>query len=129
MVRNIGLHRSARKMAHTIGKEDLAMYATSAIIQMCSLESYAKGVNDFVDSMTWYPIEFYLMWAPRFEPWTAQDSLTIQVLMQYFISFDWFLELTRQRLTEIYDKELVDRMLPFKQEDYYFNNTQRKHAQ
>lgn len=47
-----------------------------------------------------------------------------QVLMQYFLSFDWFLELTRQRLTEIYDKELVDRMLPFKQEDYFFNSTE-----
>ena len=43
--------------------------------------------------------------------------------MMYFFSFDWFMELTRQRLTEIYDKDLVDRMLPFKQEDYFFNNT------
>ena len=46
--------------------------------------------------------------------------------MQYFISFDWFLELTRQRLTEIYDKELVDRMIPFRQEDYFWNDTNRK---
>jgi hypothetical protein len=47
-------------------------------------------------------------------------------MMQYFISFDWFLELTRQRLTEIYDKELVDRMIPFRQEDYFWNDTNRK---
>ena len=46
--------------------------------------------------------------------------------MQYFLSFDWFLELTRQRLTEIYDKELVDRMLPFKQEDYFTQDSHRK---
>lgn len=46
--------------------------------------------------------------------------------MQYFVSFDWFLEITRQRLTEIYDKELVDRMIPFRQEDYFFNNTNCK---
>lgn len=45
------------------------------------------------------------------------------MLIQYFQTFDWSLELTRQRLTEIYDKELVDRMLPFKEEDYFFNNT------
>jgi acyl-homoserine lactone acylase PvdQ len=44
-------------------------------------------------------------------------------MLQYFLSFDWFLELTRQRLTEIYDKELVDRMLPFKQKDYFWNDT------
>jgi hypothetical protein len=80
-------------------------------------------VNDLVDSLSWYPIEFYILWAPHFEPWTVEDSIGMQVLMQYFISFDWFLEMTRQRLTEIYDKELVDRMLPFKQEDYFFNNS------
>jgi acyl-homoserine lactone acylase PvdQ len=91
-----------------------------------SLQAYSDGVNDFVDSLTWWPVEFYLMWAGPFEPWRPEDSLTMQVLMQYFISFDWFLELTRQRLTEIYDKELVDRMLPFRQQDYFFNNTHCK---
>lgn len=79
-----------------------------------------------MDSLSWYPIEFYILWAPHFEPWTVEDSLGMQVLMQYFISFDWFLELTRQRLTEIYDKELVDRMLPFKQEDYFWKDTHCK---
>jgi acyl-homoserine lactone acylase PvdQ len=83
------------------------------------LESYAKGVNDFVDSMDWWPLEFYMMWTGGhgqggFEPWTPEDTLCVQVMVQYFISFDWFLELTRQRLTEIYDKELVDKMLPFR---------------
>jgi acyl-homoserine lactone acylase PvdQ len=87
------------------------------------LESYARGVNDFVDSLTWWPIEFYLLWVPKFEPWTVEDSLGIQVLMQYMVSFDWFLELTRQRLTEIYDKELVDRMLPFRRQDYFYKET------
>lgn len=64
--------------------------------------------------MSWYPIEFYMFWAAHPEPWTPEDSITQQVLIQYFLSFDWFFELTRQRLTEIYDKELVDRMMPFK---------------
>lgn len=91
-----------------------------------SLQAYADGVNDLVDSLSWYPIEFYLMWTPHFEPWTVEDSLCYQSLFQYFISFDWFLELTRQRLTEIYDKELVDRMLPFKKKDYFYQNTERK---
>lgn len=90
------------------------------------MEAYTKGVNDFVDSMDFYPIEFYMLWAPHFEPWLPEDSVCLQVLMQYFVSFDWFLEITRQRLTEIYDKELVDKMLPFKQEDYFWNNTECK---
>ena len=98
--------------------------ATSLIINVYSLESYAKGVNDYIDSLTWYPLEFYLLWTPHPEIWKPEYTIRAQVLMQYFLSFDWFLELTRQRLTEIYDKELVDRMLPFKQEDYFFNNTE-----
>ena len=83
-------------------------------------------MNDFVDSLKWYPIEFYIMWTPAFETWTVEDSLCFQVLFQYFVSFDWFLELTRQRLTEIYDKELVDRMLPFRKEDYFYKDTECK---
>ena len=59
-----------------------------------------------------YPIEFYIFWT-KFEAWTAYDSLCLHVMLQYFISFDWFLELTRQKLTELYDKDMVDRMLAF----------------
>lgn len=69
-----------------------------------------------------YPIEFYLTWT-EFAPWTPYDSLSILVVLQYFISFDWFLELTRSRLTEIYDKDLVDRMMPFREDLLYYNNT------
>lgn len=46
--------------------------------------------------------------------------------MQYFIANDWFFELVRQRLTEIYDKDMVDKMIPFQEEFYYFNNTNSK---
>ena len=92
------------------------------------MQAYSDGVNDYIDSMSWYPIEFYIMQAPHPEPWTPEDSVSMQVLMQYFLSFDWFLELTRQRLTEIYDKDLVDRMLPFKQEDYFTQDSHRKHS-
>ena len=36
-----------------------------------------------------------------------------------FVSTDWFIELLRERLLEVYDKELVDRLLPYKKEDYF----------
>ena len=61
---------------------------------LTSLEIYSQGVNDFVSNMKFYPIEFYLLWTD-FEPWTPADSLGMHVLLQYFISFDWFFELTR----------------------------------
>ena len=77
-----------------------------------SLQAYSDGVNDNIDSMSLYPVEFYILQAPHPEPWTPEDSVSMQFLMQYLLSFDWLLELTRHRLTEIYDKDLVDRMLP-----------------
>jgi len=75
--------------------------------------------------MKFYPWEFYLTWTD-FEPWTPYDTLTIFSMLQYFVSFDWFLELTRSKLTDIYDKELVDRMMPYKEDLLYFNGTYRK---
>jgi hypothetical protein len=40
------------------------------------MDAYAAGINDFVDSMEWYPIEFY-MTHTSFEPWTVEDSIGI----------------------------------------------------
>ena len=34
------------------------------------------------------------------------------------------MELVRSRLTEIYDKDFVDRLIPFKEELLYWNNTE-----
>lgn len=38
--------------------------------------------------------------------------------MLYFLTKDWFFELMRERLTEVYDRETVDKLMPFKREDY-----------
>jgi len=65
-----------------------------------------------------HPVEFQIMQV-SFEPWTPSDSVAIQYLMTMFISSDWFFELMRERMTEIYDKEFVDELLPFKKEHYY----------
>lgn len=89
------------------------------------LELYSQGINDFVKNIRIFPIEFYVLWN-EFEPWTPYDSLCVQVILQYFVSFDWFLELTRSKLTEIYDKELVDRMIPYEEDLLYFKNTNCK---
>eukprot|EP00347_Sterkiella_histriomuscorum_P009270 403341851 len=110
-VRMVGISRIARAHLENLGDEDREI-----------LELYAQGINDFVKNIKIYPIEFYVIWN-NFEPWTVYDSLSVQVLLQYFVSFDWFLELTRSKLTEIYDKELVDKMLPFKEDNLYFKNT------
>jgi acyl-homoserine lactone acylase PvdQ len=71
------------------------------------------------------PLEFYILWMD-WEPWTPYDSLTIQIMLQYFTSFDWFLEIVRHRLTEVYDKDVVDRILPWKEDDYFYKNVHSK---
>ena len=40
--------------------------------------------------------------------------------MIFFCSTDWFAELLRERLLEVYDKELVDQILPYRKE--YFSD-------
>jgi hypothetical protein len=40
-------------------------------------------------------------------------------LLTLFLTKDFTLEYMRGRLTEIYDRELVDRLMPFKKEDYF----------
>ena len=71
------------------------------------LENYAAGVNKVVENIVAYPPEFQITWS-SFEPWTARDSINLAQLMQLFCSTDWFGELLRERLLEVYDKEMVD---------------------
>lgn len=116
----IGPSRIAREHMKHIPNDDLEMYSLCLISYR--LEVYAQGINDFVKNMKVYPWEFYLTWT-EFEPWTPYHSVCILVVLEYYISFDWFLELTRSKLTEIYDKEMVDRMMPYNEDFLYFNNT------
>lgn len=40
------------------------------------------------------------------------------LFIQLCLSTDWFYELLRERLLEVYDKELVDKLIPYKMEDF-----------
>lgn len=121
----LGVNRIAKKQLEIIDKENLEVYLRYQFIlhiHYIRLEAYAAGVNHFVKNMKIFPFEFYLLWV-EFEPWTAYDCLAIQALLQYFVSFDWFLELTRERLLEIYDIDIVEKMMPYKNDYMYFNNS------
>jgi len=75
-------------------------------------------VNKGVKSLKVLPAEFYLLWTD-FEPWTLEDSAAVMYILDYFLSIDGWNTMLRERLLEIYDKTLVDKMLPFRPEDYY----------
>ena len=60
-----------------------------------------------------------------FEPWTVYDSLSCSYFLTFMGSTDWFVEMLRVRLLEVYDRDLVDQMIPFKPEHIYpFENVE-----
>ena len=56
-----------------------------------------------------------------FQPWTVKDSLSCEYLFNAMQSADWFAEMLRLRLLEIYDRDLVDQIIPFKPEHIFPN--------
>jgi len=109
-MRTFGLGRNAKKQIKMLDAENLKI-----------LEVYTQGINDFVANMKVYPFEFYLTWQ-EFHTWTVEDTLTVQGFLQYLITFDWFMEVVREKLLDIYDWNIVAKMLPFKGEDYYHDD-------
>lgn len=54
-----------------------------------------------------------------FEPFTAKDSVSIQYTLMFLISSDWFFEITRERLLEVYTKDQVDKLIPYSKEHMF----------
>jgi len=82
------------------------------------LTNYAAGINKVVEELKIYPFEFQLLWT-SFEPWTVRDSVACQTVGNALVSVDWFAEMLRVRLLEVYDRDLVDQIIPFKPEHFY----------
>jgi len=83
-----------------------------------SLELYSKGVNKVVENLKVYPAEFYVFWTD-FEPWQPRDSVAIFYFFTYILSGDSWNGMLRERLLEIYDRSLVERIMPNRQENYF----------
>ena len=64
-------------------------------------ENYAAGINKLVESIHVYPLEFYMLWAD-FKPYTVKDSVSSLYLLTIFMTGDWFFELVRERMLEVY---------------------------
>ena len=77
--------------------------------------NYAAGINKVVENLKVYPMEFHIMMS-SFEPWSVRDSLACASFYNALASTDWFAEMLRLRLLEVYDRDLVDQILPFKPE-------------
>jgi hypothetical protein len=55
----------------------------------------------------------------NFEEYKPLDIGSQIMLFSIFMTKDWALEYLRGRLTEIYDRELVDKLIPFQKEHYF----------
>ena len=82
------------------------------------LENYVAGINKVAENLHVYPLEFYIFWH-NFEPFTIEDSVAISFLTNQFVAGDWFYEMVRERLLEVYPKDKVDRIFPFQKEHMY----------
>lgn len=107
LMRLMGLPRAAELFIEKLPKEELIF-----------LENYAAGINKVASNVKVFPPEFNLFWVD-FAPWTPYDTASNQMLIGFVLANDPFNELIRQRLLEVYDRELVDKILPLKKEDYY----------
>ena len=105
-IRTIGLTRGLEAYMETISQEDLDTFS-----------NYAAGINKVVENIVVYPPEFQILWS-SFEPWEPRDSASSVLFIQMCLSTDWFSELLRERLLEVYDKELVDALIPYRPEDF-----------
>jgi len=100
----LGITRAVESKFEYITEEESAIYV-----------NYAAGINKVAENLKVYPMEFYVLMT-SFEPWTVKDSLACEYLFNAMLSTDWFAEMLRVRLLEIYDRDLVDQLLPFKAE-------------
>ena len=69
--------------------------------------NYAAGINKVVEKIQVYPMEFQVLMT-SFEPWTPADTIATINFYHLVASSDWFAEMLRLRLLEVYDKDLVD---------------------
>jgi penicillin amidase len=106
-VRTIGLTRSAAKFIEGMSEEERVV-----------VQNYCNGVNKAAKNIKIYPAEYYILMT-HFEEFTPIDAAGLKAMLQLFLTRDWALEYIRARLTEIYDRQLVDQLLPYQPEHYF----------
>ena len=111
---------SLDKFVRTIGVPAYARYHFERIDQteLDMLNNYAAGVNEAYKQTKLMQSEFWLTMTD-FEPWTPYDTICYWYLETLFMSGDWFFEIVRERMTEVYDRTLVDGMIPFNSDNFF----------
>ena len=112
----IPLDKYFRKLGMTHRVKHYMSLAES--VEIDGLKAYAAGVNQAHRETTFLSPEFWVTMS-NFEPWTPEDSVAFSHLFIEMLSRDWEMEMLRERLTEIYDRTFVDKLLPFNPKEHF----------
>lgn len=99
-LRTLGVRRAAQANFARLDNETRAL-----------LETYAAGVNAFINTRPVLPVEFWLTGA-RLEPWTPVDSLGWIKMMAWDLGDNWRNELLRMRLSKTLPLARIHELLP-----------------
>ena len=81
---------------HRLGKKDWEKFKNSDIAHVG--ESYAAGVNAYIENCKNLPVEFKLL---KFKPelWTAEDCITYGRFTAFKMSYGWLHEIERMKIS------------------------------
>ncbi len=99
LMRTLGLSRVNEELAEETSAESMAI-----------MQNYADGVNAFLEKDK-LPLEMSLLGFEP-EPWTAEDSLGIIVLLAYNLGGNWMEETARASLEEELEPHLFEELMP-----------------
>ncbi|HME54182.1 MAG TPA: penicillin acylase family protein [Candidatus Lokiarchaeia archaeon] len=98
--RTFGFYQLARKASASIDEDTKHL-----------LESYTRGVNEFLRSCKNLPPEFGLL-KHKPEPWALEDSIAFGQLMGWQFCGEWKMEITRSKVLNAIGKEKLDELEP-----------------
>ncbi|KRX01494.1 hypothetical protein PPERSA_01397 [Pseudocohnilembus persalinus] len=108
--RGVGINRTIKKVINNMDDE------TKDIIQ-----TYVNGINDYVHSLPMLPIEFQIL-GESFEDWTLEDCISIELLLNLFLSLDFYYEPVKDVVREKYGNDLAEKIFASR-EQHLFEKT------
>ena len=86
------------------------------------LKLYVKGINDYAKNTKMLPFEFYLFWL-NWDDWIVQDTLASINMLSFMLEFDWFYEISRQRLLETVGFDIGVKAITYGGKNIFRNTT------
>jgi acyl-homoserine lactone acylase PvdQ len=89
-------------------------------------ESFSAGVNHYIDTTYFLPIEFLMFGINHSQiKWKPTSSCLVQKMIEYYLTYDFFQELIRTHLLENINLslEVISKLFPYNFDNYEFRRT------